>query len=103
MPAFGLSTTQGEDIAEWLLNAPAPPEKTKPTEPGSRSGSTRTKPSVKNGEALFLTVGCLACHTWRDLGASSWFGGGDLTQIAEKRPPGFFTAWLADPAPAQTR
>ena len=51
------------------------------------------------GERLFVSLGCLACHTWRDLGSSGWFGGGDLTHIAEKRPPEFFAAWLADPAP----
>src|SRR5262249_17324230 len=50
------------------------------------------------GEQLFLTLGCLACHTWRDLGASGWLGGGDLTHVADKRPPDFFAAWLADPA-----
>ncbi len=56
------------------------------------------KPNAKTGERLFLTLGCLACHTWRDPGASGWLGGGDLTQIADKRPPGFFAAWLTDPA-----
>ena len=50
------------------------------------------------GEQLFLSLGCLACHTWGDLGASGWLGGGDLTHIAAKRPPDFFAAWLADPA-----
>jgi mono/diheme cytochrome c family protein len=101
MPAFGLSRAQAEAVANWLLEEG-------PRGEGRRAGeqrpatspprAPRDKPSAKTGQELFLTLGCLACHSWRDLGASSWLGGGDLTHIAEKRPPGFFAAWLGDPA-----
>jgi mono/diheme cytochrome c family protein/glucose/arabinose dehydrogenase len=97
MPALGLSGKQAEAVANWLLtpherehSAPAPPRK----EPARKKVP---KPDAHIGERLFVTLGCLACHTWRDLGASGWLGGGDLTHIANKRPPGFFAAWLADP------
>ncbi len=101
MPAFGLSKTQSEALADWLL---APRESERDTErrdapsPAARASKKRDKPNPKIGEQLFVSLGCLACHTWRDLGASGWLGGGDLTHIADKRPAGFFAGWLDDPA-----
>ncbi|MCI0459430.1 MAG: c-type cytochrome, partial [Gemmataceae bacterium] len=114
MPAFGLSRSQAEAVADWLLkggpglppaasanlaaNVPSQPEKPSQPQRGRRQSLPKVQPHAKMGEELFLTVGCLACHSWRDLGASGWLGGGDLTHIAEKRPPRFFADWLADPA-----
>lgn len=97
MPAFGLTEAQAEAIADWLLtqreSSDLPPATT-PEKPRKKA----PPPSARAGERLFLSLGCLACHTWRDLGASGWPGGGDLTHIADKRPAAFFAAWLADPA-----
>jgi len=107
MPAFGLSAAQAESVADWLLatrtvNDPPPPpaaqKKEKPPPKGKKNAPKKLKPDARTGERLFLTLGCLACHTWRDLGGGGWFGGGDLTHIADKRPPGFFATWLSDPA-----
>src|SRR5262249_40915991 len=109
MPAFGLSATQAEAIADWLLHAehraPAvppnpspPPKQDKPAKQTKKGKAAPPKPDARMGERLFLTLGCVACHTWRDQGASGWLGGGDLTHIADKRPSGFFASWLADPA-----
>ncbi len=92
MPALGLSANQTEALADWLL---MPREAERDAErrgmPSQRAGS------ISDGERLFVSLGCLACHSWRDLGASGWLGGGDLTHIADKRPPGFFEVWLAEP------
>ncbi|MHB1424213.1 MAG: hypothetical protein ACYC3I_13640 [Gemmataceae bacterium] len=92
MPGFGLSETQAEALADWLLT---------PRE-GERAAERRDVRSHagrgNEGERLFVSLGCLACHSWRDLGASGWLGGGDLTHIADKRPADFFSVWLADPA-----
>jgi mono/diheme cytochrome c family protein len=104
MPAFGLSSSQAEAIADRLLT-PAEPDHPSPVSPsdktsqtkGAKPGRRRPAPGARAGEQLVVTVGCLACHTWRDLGASGWLGGGDLTHVADKRPPGFFATWLADP------
>ncbi len=103
MPAFGLSAAQAEAVADWLLAArpeaatpasqPTPTLKAKPPK-----GRKKSRPDARTGERLFLTLGCLACHTWRDTGGGGWFGGGDLTHIADKRPPEFFATWLAEPA-----
>jgi cytochrome c553 len=100
MPALGLSASQAEALADWLL---MPRESENKTErPDVRSsperGKKKDKPDAKTGERLFVSLGCLACHSWRDLGASGWLGGGDLTHIADKHPPGFFAVWLAEPA-----
>ena len=46
-----------------------------------------------------LARGCLACHQFGPLGESGLFGGGELAGIAYwKRPAGFLTRWLQDPA-----
>jgi mono/diheme cytochrome c family protein len=92
MPAFGLSATQAEALADWLLEPRG----------AARAAERRDVRSHaergNEGERLFVSLGCLACHSWRDLGASGWLGGGDLTHIADKRPADFFAVWLDEPA-----
>ncbi|MCU0880073.1 MAG: hypothetical protein MUF06_20065, partial [Pirellulaceae bacterium] len=63
-----------------------------------KAKSSPAKPSADEGQRLFLTLGCLACHQHGELGESGLFGGGDLTAIGAKRPQEFFARWLADPA-----
>lgn len=108
MPTFGLSRDDAAAITAYLV----PPMKAPSLEPkvpatdGKRSkGATGKKkedepasPNAKQGERLFLTMGCLACHQLGPLGESGLFGGGDLTAVANKRPTEFFARWLADPA-----
>ncbi|HTK73929.1 MAG TPA: c-type cytochrome, partial [Gemmataceae bacterium] len=100
MPAMGLTDGQAVAIADWLLAA-RDSDKSRESGPAPKAGPAgRGRPAInaRTGEQLFLTLGCLACHTWRELGASGWPGGGDLTNIGDKRPPDFFPVWLADPA-----
>jgi mono/diheme cytochrome c family protein len=97
MPAFGLSEVQAKAIADWLLKPRASEPRASASDPQSPLADARgSDRAIKHGERLFMSLGCLACHTWRDLGASGWLGGGDLTHIADKRPPRFFAAWLAE-------
>jgi mono/diheme cytochrome c family protein len=100
MPAMGLTESQASSIADWLLAARGltPPGESKPAPATPQGGRGRPVISARAGERLFLTLGCLACHTWRDLGASGWPGGGDLTHVGDKRPSDFFSVWLTDPA-----
>lgn len=109
MPSFGLSRGDAEAIAAYLIPPvkAAPSLETKvPAADGKRSKATTEKkkgdkpepPSAKQGERLFLTMGCLACHQLGQLGESGLFGGGDLSGVAEKRPADFLARWLADPA-----
>ena len=87
MPSFAMDRGAGEDLAAYLVSvAPAPHD------------SEPAKGEQASGQRLFLSLGCLACHRWKTLGQESLFDGGDLSEIARKRPARFFARWLADPA-----
>jgi mono/diheme cytochrome c family protein len=115
MPAFGLSRDEAESIAAYLLppqkTSPVAPPRLTPPAPKPSHAATDTKevskekepPSAAQGERLFLTLGCLACHQLGSLGESGLFGGGDLSRVAEKRPADFFERWLSDPAKINPR
>jgi cytochrome c553 len=106
MPHFALSEAEAADVAAWLTRQPAEqaPESPRVEVPQSaknkagKAKSSPPKPSADEGERLFLTLGCLACHQHGELGESGLFGGGDLTAIGAKRPQEFFARWLVDPA-----
>lgn len=89
MPRFGFSRADATSLAAFLL----PPQELPTTAKQKPDKADRAQ-----GETLFLTLGCLACHQANGLDASGLFGGGDLSNIARKRPAEFFTKWLANPA-----
>jgi glucose/arabinose dehydrogenase/mono/diheme cytochrome c family protein len=107
MPHFGLKTDDAEAITHFLIaksaplaSEPPPPAGAPPFKPVGKSKNAPPPPpppSVKEGERLFLTLGCLACHRWNQFGDSGLFGGGDLTAIASKRPAEYFERWLSNP------
>ena len=87
MPKFTMDRDAGEELVAYLSSvSPLPLEK------------VQVKGERAIGQKLFLSLGCLACHRWQTLGQEGLFGGGDLSQIARKRPAHFFSRWLADPA-----
>lgn len=88
MPHFDLKRDEAESLAAFLI------EQSKPTE---RMRFDKKKIDRKAGEQSLLTLGCLACHQVGSLGNSDLFTGGDLSQIATKRPVNFFQQWLAKP------
>jgi mono/diheme cytochrome c family protein len=101
MPAYGFSQEEAKAIAAYL--AANQPTKDAANEPQRQNkpktgGKPKDPLTTATGERLFLTLGCLACHQVNDLGESGLFGGGDLSKISSKRPTGFFSAWLAEPA-----
>lgn len=65
---------------------------------GAQPAKVELTGNAKQGERLVHSLGCLACHTLGDQGTTDLFGGGDLSNIANKRPAGFFAAWLKSPA-----
>ena len=87
MPDFEISKEEANAIAAFLYSDSPLQKKRKPPK-GDR----------KKGERLFLTLGCLACHSTGPFGENGLYGGGDLTSIASKRPSDFFAAWLKEPA-----
>ncbi|HEX5104200.1 MAG TPA: c-type cytochrome, partial [Pirellulaceae bacterium] len=107
MPHFGLSQEEAETVTTWLTRLPVEEGRqieqkgAKDVRKAGKEKSSKEKkpqPSAEEGERLYLTLGCLACHQHGDLGESGLFGGGDLTNIAAKRPAEFFARWLTDPA-----
>jgi len=107
MPHFGLNADDAASVADYLLATSAPTPAAAPVAKPSASVKNEKqpvdappppKPSAIAGRTLFRSVGCLACHRVEALGVENLFGGGDLTQVAAKRPPDFFARWLAEPA-----
>ena len=88
MPTFGLDRQDARDIATFLRTLgtadlpPVPPL------------DTAVDP-VARGHELIRSLGCLACHTWRDpgdekserQGTDFLWGGGALDRVAEKLTP----------------
>ncbi len=107
MPYFGLSEKESVALNAYLLSQASQPkeptgnndEKAK----GQKKKTTKSKkkpetPNSDRGRELFLTVGCLACHTLDEVGEDNLYGGSDLTHVGDKRPSGFFDAWLRSPS-----
>ncbi len=93
-PLMAISPVQATNLADFLLDrsdASAPRPSNEPPE------TAAPEETLAAGESLFVTLGCLACHRWKELGVSDEFSGGDLTRIAQKRPSAFFQTWLQTP------
>ena len=88
MPNFHATREQAHDITAYLFSLSA----------GKDAEETAPRGDVESGQQLFLTLGCLACHQKNGLGVTSLFDGGDLSNIAAKRPEDFFARWLDDPS-----
>lgn len=93
-PWMAISPLQATNLADYLLSGSDGSAARPGSEPPETAASEET---LAAGESLFVTVGCLACHRWKELGASDGFSGGDLTRIAQKRPAAFFQIWLRTP------
>jgi len=87
MPFFALSIEDARAISAFLLARAD----------GSMEAKEPAGGDSAEGQQLLVMRGCLACHRVGELGESGLFGGGDLSQIASKRPRNFFSRWLADP------
>lgn len=90
MPHFGFTEKQAEDIAAYLHRLEAPFDLM--TAPDSK-----VKKGEMNGNELFNSLGCLACHQVNGLGTDHPFSGGDLSHIGNKRSADWFATWLASP------
>ncbi|MEZ6150980.1 MAG: c-type cytochrome [Pirellulaceae bacterium] len=112
LPAYELDESDAQDIVAALWQASMPSPKLESLEDqldesnrsrSKKSEAQRTVGDVAQGELAFVSTGCLACHQVGQLGrpselAQQLFGGGNLTNIAEKRTNVFFRQWLSDPA-----
>lgn len=97
MPHLGLNREQATVIALTLFDIAKdqPPIEDKLPKPAKGRNDEQDRTA---GHTLIKSLGCLACHTVNDLGASGPFSGPDLTRIGEKRSIHWFLRWLKDPA-----
>ena len=91
MPHFGFTAAEAESISDYLWASSTGVEFAKPWKPRN------VAEAIKQGELLFRSVGCLACHTLGKHGTSAEFGGGSLDEIAAKRNHAWIETWLSDP------
>lgn len=118
MPRFQLKPREVDDLVAFLMQPQSQSSKPAPSSKSTDKNKDRGGPSAKKqnidnkkkpkkkprgpsaqfGRDLFLQVGCLACHQWNGLGTDTLFSGGDLSDIAAKRPDDFFLRWLDDPS-----
>ena len=104
MPHFGLNREDAEAISVTLFDASqkstAAKQYVKPLESKAKQNVAvaRTEPSVAEGRAALVSLGCLACHQLGELGDRSLFDGGDLSLVAAKRTQDFYGRWLENPA-----
>ncbi|MCA9246046.1 MAG: c-type cytochrome [Planctomycetales bacterium] len=89
MPHFALSSRQARAITAYLTQG--------------QQGNDRQDPrpdvgDLANGERIFRTRGCVACHTIDGSPNDAPYDGGDLSQVGDKRPATYFARWLSDPA-----
>jgi len=98
MPAFGLDRQDAHDIAAFLKTTRNPEL---PGVPTMDAGVDL----VGRGNELIRSLGCLACHTWRDpadplaerQGIDFLWGGGALDRVAEKLTPEAIARQLTAP------
>ncbi|MFO0912739.1 MAG: hypothetical protein U0795_07265 [Pirellulales bacterium] len=98
-PRWSLTEQQADSIADTLLAQPSGP-------PAPASAATTTPHSAQlgdpsRGRQLLLTIGCLACHRYEQIGRESIWSAPDLTDFSRRRPSGFVAPWLSDPAAIQ--
>ena len=97
MPFLNIPAEEAELLADWLLGFEAKKKEEKEPKPDSKKKPRTNAELLTSGQHLIRTKGCLACHELGEFGESGLFGGGDLTNIATKRPREFFDAWLQKP------
>ncbi|HUG91669.1 MAG TPA: PQQ-dependent sugar dehydrogenase [Planctomycetaceae bacterium] len=96
MPSFGFTRDEAQAIADVLIRSSQAAKLASPGKPEDEAADRR------QGEILFRSSGCLACHTVlrtdsRPLGTDGPYGGGDLSSVGAKRSPEWLATWLADP------
>ncbi|MCA9152837.1 MAG: c-type cytochrome, partial [Planctomycetales bacterium] len=93
MPYFALDRAQATQLAAFLMG-----EDVATATNRSEQVAANEQAPIDAGRKVFLSKGCLACHTWSGIGSRSLYDGGDLTNIGSKRPATFFERWLSNPA-----
>ncbi|MCA9188470.1 MAG: c-type cytochrome [Planctomycetales bacterium] len=88
MPAFHIATEELRQISAYLDSRLVRSEDRDPRFP---EGDPRT------GEQLFVSIGCLACHSLGQVGGPVRYGGGELSTIGGKRSATSIALLLREP------
>lgn len=97
MPEFGFTDAESHAVAAFLRSVSQPvtfPE----AKPELQPQNSKDKAPPGSGRTLLNSIGCLACHTYGDVGSQSRLGGGDLAHIGAKRSAEWLRLWLTNPA-----
>lgn len=111
MPYFQLDPNSASAISAALFHASAISAAPEPIEEQlqalaknrkKKDPEIRTEADPTEGAIAFASLGCLACHPIRELGATEnldqqMFSGGDLSELATKRTLNFLRRWLVAP------
>lgn len=92
MPDFGFTAAESQSVASFLREKSAKFKWTPEVPPKGKAEELRAA-----GRTLLHTTGCLACHSYGEVGSTSRLGGGDLSNIGAKRSAGWLRTWLTDP------
>ncbi len=90
MPAFGFSADDANAVLAYLSKEAKPPAL-------PDVDVKRSEKEVAAGAQLLKSVGCLACHQWKELGKNPLLGGGPLEDVAQQRSANWLFAKLTDP------
>ncbi len=95
MPQFGFSRDEAEAVAAFLGRQS---EKVTFDKVPSMKEADRKK-SLRSGEVLLRSLGCLACHRVGEFGESNNrpFAGPELSRVGERRSLPWLWTWLAHP------
>ncbi len=98
MPEFQFTAAESSAIAAFLRSASLPVNPAFKFELGSVDPDNPlvAKP-LAAGRILLHTTGCLACHSYGEVGSKSRLGGGDLSTIGAKRSRKWLERWLTEP------
>lgn len=91
MPSFGFSRDEARQVAAYLL------QQSHPARTASLPESKDAEADRREGELLFRSTGCLACHNVGEHGSSGPFSGGDLSNVGRKRSADWLFTWLEKP------
>lgn len=91
MPRFGFNDEDAQAIAAYLL------DRARPADLQELPKSKDKNADLTEGERLFHSRGCLACHQMNGLGNDDAFAGSALDKIAAKRSPDWIFTWLTSP------
>ena len=94
MPEFGFTAAESQAVASFLR---AKSTELKPSPEVPPQDARKPEELQAAGRTLLHTTGCLACHSYGEVGSTSRLGGGDLSKIGAKRSAEWLRIWLTDP------